>query len=48
MEDLDQNLLYIETELAALREKMESLFGWAIGAMITLWVAMMLPILFKG
>ena len=30
------------------RDKIDSLFAWAIGAMITMWVTIILAILFKG
>ena len=41
-------MLEMKDRAIKLRDKIDSLFAWAVGAIITMWVTIILAILFKG
>jgi tetrahydromethanopterin S-methyltransferase subunit B len=52
IEQMNERLNHIETDLRDLREnltkKIESNFRWTIGLMITMWITIILTIVFRG
>jgi hypothetical protein len=47
VEQMDRRLNHIETELGELRRELNSRFLWLLGVQISMWVTIMLAILFK-
>ena len=45
---IQAGMLEMRDRAIKLRDRIDSLFAWAIGAMITMWVTIILAILFKG
>jgi Mg2+ and Co2+ transporter CorA len=52
IEQMNERLNHIETDLRNLHEnltkKIESNFRWTIGLMITMWITIILTIVFRG
>jgi hypothetical protein len=47
VEQMDRRLNHIETELDELRRELNSRFLWLLGVQISMWVTIILAILFK-
>jgi hypothetical protein len=47
VEQMDRRLNHIETELEELRRELNSRFLWLLGVQISMWVTIILAILFK-
>jgi hypothetical protein len=47
LEQMDRRLNHIETELGELRRELNSRFLWLLGVQISMWVTIILAILFK-
>ncbi|MCL7383937.1 MAG: hypothetical protein LZ173_06730 [Thaumarchaeota archaeon] len=47
LEQMDKRLNHIESELGDLRKDLDSRFYWLLGIQISMWVTIILAILFK-
>jgi hypothetical protein len=47
LEQMDKRLNHIESELGDLRKGLDSRFYWLLGIQISMWVTIILAILFK-